>query len=83
MSLGQKRDFRSHLTASQVMFKVKGHGSGPNFTWVKVEGHVGEAQPKGHDICRWAHVNVKLHFIFLAFTVVRGILKERQVSFKD
>ncbi len=30
---------------------------------VKVRGQVGYAQPKGHDICRWAHINVRLlHF---------------------
>ncbi len=29
-------------------------------TWVKVNGHMGQSQPKAHDICRWAHINVKL-----------------------
>ncbi len=29
--------FRSHLTVLQVMFKVKGHGSGSKVTWVKVK----------------------------------------------
>ncbi len=28
----------SHLTVIQVMFKVKGHGSGSKVTWVKVKG---------------------------------------------
>ncbi len=27
-----------------------------------VNGHVGQGQPKAHDIGRWAHINVKLHF---------------------
>ena len=40
-SPGQKCDFRSHLTILQVMFKVKGHGSGSKVTWVKVKGQVG------------------------------------------
>ncbi len=28
-----------------------------------VNGHVGQGQPKAHDIGRWAHINVKLHFL--------------------
>ncbi len=28
------------------------------------QGQVGQPQPKGHDIGRWAHINVKLHFYF-------------------
>ena len=32
--------------------------------WVKVIGQVGQTRLKGHDIGRWAHVNVKLHFLF-------------------
>ncbi len=27
---------------------------------VKVKSHIGQGQPKGHDIGRWAHNNVKL-----------------------
>ncbi len=30
--------------------------------WVKAKGHMGQSQPKGHNIGRWAHVNNKLHF---------------------
>ena len=48
------------LTVLQVMLKVK-------VTWVKVKGHTRKAkghmvqgQHKGHDIGRWAHINVKL-----------------------
>ncbi len=47
------------------MFKVKGYGSGSKVTWVKVKGQVGLTRPKGHDIGRWAHANVKLHFFFI------------------
>ena len=55
------------------MLRVKGHmgqgnaGQIQRFAhhWVKVKGHIGYAQPKGHDIGRWAHVNVKLHFLTL------------------
>ncbi len=50
-----KCDFRSHFTGD-----IQGHRS--KVTWVKVKGQVGQAQPKGDVICRWAHVNVKLHF---------------------
>ncbi len=53
--------FVSHFAALQVMFEVKGHIG---------QGHVcqgershGEGQQKGHDIGRWAHINVKLHFL--------------------
>ncbi len=34
-----------------------------NVTWVKVKGQVGQTRLKGHDIGRWAHVNVKLHLL--------------------
>ena len=46
------------------MFKVKGHGSGSKVTWVKVKGQLGQTRPKGHDIGRWVHANIKLHFLF-------------------
>ncbi len=35
------------------MVLVHGHG-------VEVKGHLGQGQPKAHDIGRWAHINVKL-----------------------
>ncbi len=37
-------------------------GQGSKVTRVKVKGHEGQGQPIGHDIGRWAHINVKLHF---------------------
>ncbi len=46
---GQKCDFRSHLTVLQLMCKGKGRVLGSKVTWVK-----------GHDIGRWAHINVNL-----------------------
>ncbi len=40
---------------------------------VRFKGHVGQGQPIGHDISRWAHVNVKLHFFkFFFFTLCLG-----------
>ena len=30
---------------------------------LEVKSQMGQGRPKGHDICRWAHVNVKLHFL--------------------
>ncbi len=30
---------------------------------VKVKGHVGQGTDNSHDISRWAHINVKLHFL--------------------
>ncbi len=41
---------------------VQGHGSGSKVTWVKVKGEVGWIWHNCHDIGRWAHANVKLHF---------------------
>ncbi len=32
---------------------------------VKVKGHMGQGQLKGHNIGRWAHANVKLHFFYI------------------
>ena len=34
----------------------------------KVKGCMGQGQPKGHDIARWAHVNAMLHFLVIYFT---------------
>ncbi len=47
---------------------VKGHlGQGQRSPWsrskaitVKVNGHMGPGQQKGHENGRWAHINVKL-----------------------
>ena len=36
--------------------------------WVKVKGQVVQAQFKGDTISRWAHVNVKLHFLHHLWT---------------
>ena len=36
------------------------NGSGSKVRWVKGKAHMGYAQPKGHDIGRWAHINIKL-----------------------
>ena len=44
----QKHNFVSHLTGLWVILEVK--------------DHMGEGDPKVHDIRRWAHDNVKLHF---------------------
>ncbi len=68
-SPGQKRNFRVHLIVLQVILvKFKGW-SNSKVPWVKVEGHMGQgghvAQFKTHDICRWAHINVKLHFLYI------------------
>ena len=40
-----------------------------NGTWVNVKGHMGQGQPKGRDIGRWAHFNFKLlhYFGFLFY----------------
>ncbi len=38
-------------------------GSRSKVTWVKAKGHFGQGQAKAQDIGRWAHINVKLHFL--------------------
>ncbi len=53
------------VTFDRLAGNVRGqgsYGSGTKVTLVKVnvKGHLGLAQSKGHDISRWAHINVKL-----------------------
>ncbi len=57
----KKRHFTSHFTVIQYRYftHVTGNVGASKVTLVKVIGHVGQGQPKGHDI-RWAQV--KLHF---------------------
>ena len=42
---------------------VKGHIGQDQRSRSKVKGHMGQGQSKAIDIGRWAHINVKLHFL--------------------
>ncbi len=56
------------------MNQVKGHMD-------QFKGQVGQGQPKGHNIGRWAHVNVKLHFFL--FETILTFLRTSEYSAND
>ncbi len=65
-----------HVLFDHLTGNVQGHGSGSKVTWVKIEGQVGLTRPKGHDIGRWAHVNVKLLHFHKGINIQSEIIKD-------
>ena len=82
-SPGQKPQFEISFCSQLNGGNVRGqesHVSRSMITWVKAKAYVGQGQPIGHDIGRWAHVNVKLHFYYFREAT---ILKLEGMGFKN
>ena len=44
-----------------------------------MKGHMDQGQPKGHDIGRWAHINVKLHFFLMVINFGKKLVPYNDV----